>query len=295
MKNDYASALTGIVTRARKNNPPAEGDIIIDGLRYCKVCKKPKETRINFHFGDGTKETVVPIICDCKKREMEVEKKAEEYRTELARIAKLKESSLMSSKLKDASFAAYTQRPENAKAYKIARNYCDKFYGTESEPGMYERNQGLLFYGPVGTGKSYTAACIANNLLNRGISVVMTSFVKILQAIQSGRMDESEYIHILNTARLLIIDDLGTERNTDYALEKVYNIIDSRVREDKPLILTTNLTLKELAEPPDIRYGRIYDRIFEVCYPVQVTGLSFRRVEALQRQSQMKAFVEEWK
>lgn len=80
----------------------------------------------------------------------------------------------------------------------------------------------------------------------------MTSFVKILQNIQ--KQDEAEYIAMLNSAKLLILDDLGTGRNTDYALEKVYNIIDSCSRVSKPMVLTTNLSLDEMMDATDIRY-----------------------------------------
>ena len=119
----------------------------------------------------------------------------------------------------------------------------------------------------------------------------MTSFVKILQDIQ-GNVKESDYIQILNSASLLIIDDLGAERNTDYALEKVYNVIDSRVRTNKPMILTTNLTLNEMLQCTDIRYKRVYDRIFETCYPVEMPGESFRQLEAADRFDRMKQFLE---
>lgn len=156
---------------------------------------------------------------------------------------------------------------------------------------MKEKNQGLLLYGPVGTGKSYTAACIANALMEQSVTVVMTSFVKILQDIQSVG-NEANYIQILNSASLLIIDDLGAERNTDYALEKVYNIIDSRSRTDKPMILTTNLELSDMLECTDIRYKRVYDRIFETCYPVEMKGKSFREIEAAQRFEEMQKFLE---
>ena len=97
---------------------------------------------------------------------------------------------------------------DNQKIYNLAGNYVKRF------DEMYEKRQGLLFWGTVGTGKSYTAACIANELLDQMIPVVMTSFVKILQNIQ--KQDEAEYIAMLNSAKLLILDDLGTERNTDY-------------------------------------------------------------------------------
>ena len=60
---------------------------------------------------------------------------------------------------------------------------------------------------------------------------------------------------------LLIIDDFGMERGTEYALEQVYNIVDSRYRSQKPLIVTTNLPLNEIRHPQDTAHARIYDRI----------------------------------
>lgn len=96
----------------------------------------------------------------------------------------------------------------------------------------------------------------------------------------------------MNSASLVILDDLGAERNTDYALEIVYNVIDSRYRSRKPMIITTNLTLSEMQNPPDIRYSRIYDRIFEVCYPVEFTGKSLRMKEAASRFDDMKSLLE---
>ena len=168
----------------------------------------------------------------------------------------------------------------------MAKKYAEKF------PEMYRKNQGLLLYGPVGTGKSFTAACIGNYLLNNAKSVIMTSFVKILQDIWENTK-EAEYITILNSASLLIIDDLGTERETDYALEKVYNIIDSRVRANKPMIITSNLELNDMMNCDDIRKKRIYDRILECCYPVYVGGKSFRMMKAAQRFDEMKCFLEE--
>ena len=175
----------------------------------------------------------------------------------------------------------------NQKIYNLAGNYVKRF------DEMYEKRQGLLFWGTVGTGKSYTAACIANELLNQMIPVVMTSFVKILQNIQGNPDEEERIMAGLNAAKLLIIDDLGAERSTDYALEKVYNIIDSRYLSGKPLILTTNMTLKDMQESEDIRYRRIYDRIFEMCFPVRFAGRSWREKAASKRFDAMKNLMEE--
>ena len=116
----------------------------------------------------------------------------------------------------------------------------------------------------------------------------MTSLVKLLELIQGGEEKETDILARLNSAKLVIFDDLGAERNTDYALEKIYNIVDSRYRRQKPMIFTTNLTVAEMQEETDIRYSRIYDRVFEVCYPMQFIGQSWRMKTASRRFDEME-------
>lgn len=258
-----------------------DGDYIgKDGLLYCGVCRTKKQTRLPASDFTGGREIIVPCICKCKVEE-------EKKRQEMQRLERLKASSLMDAKLKAARLDGYQVDGDNQKIYNLAGNYVKRF------DEMCEKRQGLLFWGTVGTGKSYTAACIANELLNQMIPVVMTSFVKILQNIQGNPDEEERIMAGLNTAKLLIIDDLGAERSTDYALEKVYNIIDSRYLSGKPLILTTNMTLKDMQESEDIRYRRIYDRIFEMCFPVRFAGRSWREKAASKRFDAMKNLMEE--
>lgn len=261
----------------------AEGDHIgEDGLVYCGKCGSRKQLRVKF----GDKTHVVRCVCKCESKELEEKKKQEEYEEQMRRINRLKEASMMDKKYREVTFDKYEVREENKKVFEMAKKYVDRFQD------MYKKNQGLLLYGPVGTGKSFTAACIGNYLLNNAKPVIMTSFVKILQDIWENDR-EAEYITILNSASLLIVDDLGTERETDYALEKVYNIIDSRVRANKPMIITSNLELNDMMECEDIRKKRIYDRILECCYPMYVGGKSFRMMKAAQRFDEMKDFLEE--
>lgn len=261
----------------------AEGDHIgEDGLVYCGKCGSRKQLRVKF----GDKTHVVRCVCKCESKELEEKKRQEEYEEQMRRINRLKEASMMDKKYREVTFDKYEVREENKKVFEMAKKYADRFQD------MYKKNQGLLLYGPVGTGKSFTAACIGNYLLNNAKPVIMTSFVKILQDIWENDR-EAEYITILNSASLLIVDDLGTERETDYALEKVYNIIDSRVRANKPMIITSNLELNDMMECEDIRKKRIYDRILECCYPMYVGGKSFRMMKAAQRFDEMKDFLEE--
>ena len=261
----------------------AEGDHIgEDGLVYCGKCGSRKQLRVKF----GDKTQVVRCVCKCESKELEEKKKQEEYEEQMRRINRLKEASMMDKKYREVTFDKYEVREENKKVFEMAKKYVDRFQD------MYKKNQGLLLYGPVGTGKSFTAACIGNYLLDNAKPVIMTSFVKILQDIWENDR-EAEYITILNSASLLIVDDLGTERETDYALEKVYNIIDSRVRANKPMIITSNLELNDIMECEDIRKKRIYDRILECCYPMYVGGKSFRMMKAAQRFDEMKDFLED--
>ena len=137
----------------------------------------------------------------------------------------------------------------------------------------------------------YNPNSSANELLDRRTSVVMTSFIKILKEVGTFD-DDNGKIEKMNQSKLLIIDDLGAERGTDYSLERVYDIIDSRYRSNKPIILTTNLTMEQMKNCEDIRYNRIYDRIFEMCYPVKVSGLSWRKREAASRYAATKQILE---
>lgn len=173
-----------------------EGDYIgKDGLLYCGVCRTKKQTRLPASDFTGGREIIVPCICKCKVEENKRKEEEEKKRQEMQRLERLKASSLMDAKLKAARLDGYQVDGDNQKIYNLAGNYVKRF------DEMYEKRQGLLFWGTVGTGKSYTAACIANELLDQMIPVVMTSFVKILQNIQ-GNPDEEEKLQPLDCSML---------------------------------------------------------------------------------------------
>ena len=271
MDSDITKAVIKAATAAQAEKN--QEDYYKDGILFCGKCHTNKEKKIQL----AGECVTVRCVCKCESEERERIQKQKEYEEEMRRIERLRVASLMDAKLEAATLKTFTIKEDNKKLYTIVKNYVENF------DTFYKSNRGLLFWGSVGTGKSYAAACIANELLNRRIPVVITSFVKVLQVIQNNTENETEFVNRLCAARLLIIDDLGTERNTDYALEKVYNVIDSRYRTGKPLILTTNLNLQDMQMTQDIRYQRIYDRIFEMCHPVMVNGTSWRIEQAKER------------
>ena len=139
------------------------------------------------------------------------------------------------------------------------------------------KNIGLLLFGDVGTGKSFLAGCIANALLEQDVPVLMTNFPTILNRMTGlFGSERADFLASLNAYDLLILDDLGAERGTEYALEQVFAVIDARYRSRKPLVVTTNLTLDALKHPDDLSHARIYDRILEICAPILFGGENLR-------------------
>lgn len=192
---------------------------------------------------------------------------------EFERIQRL--NMLKSLCFEDHALYSWTFEKDNGKnpVMKVAKDYVSKWSDFAS------KNAGLVIWGDVGTGKTFFAACIANALVEQNVSVKMTNFSTILNDL-FAESDKNKYLDRLNKHSLLIIDDLGIERGTEYALEQVYNVIDTRYKSGKPLIVTTNLTLDELKFPTDIPHKRIYDRVLGMCVPVMFNGMNFRKEEA---------------
>lgn len=289
-----SGALGGLMAQAQRASQPENGDYYdSEGFLVCGKCHTRRQVEVNMPdlkavpFDPKKKVRVkMPVSCRCRAERRYQEEQMLQQDKDMRAMEALKRQSLMDERLRDVSFDSFRKTNDNAYNLKLCLRYANHF------DEMLAKNQGLLFYGGVGTGKTFAAACIANHLLNQRIPVIMTSFVKLLESMQGFSEDDSALIARLNRAKLLIIDDLGAERSTDYALEKVYDIVDSRYRAKLPIILTTNLSMTELKESTDIRYTRIYDRIFEMCYPMQFKGQSWRKVEAARRFDAMKNFLE---
>ena len=194
--------------------------------------------------------------------------------------------------MQDASLRQFTFandtgiNPEMQKAHSYVEHW----------PEMKATATGLLLWGNVGTGKSFFAGCIANALLDQGVPVLMTNFSRILNALTGMFSDDrNKYIDSLNHYSLLIIDDLGMERGTEYALEQVFNVIDARLRSNLPLIVTTNLTLDELKHPADLAHERIYSRVLERCIPLKINNQNIRQMKAQENFTRTKQLLSDTK
>ena len=238
-----------------------------DGLIHCDVCHERRQTVVKRFRLPGYFIPRCPCSCQIEEERQRKEKQAQRDRME--RIKRRRAHGL-----RDKSLHAYTFDHDNGSNPVMEKSRAYVHNWKEA----YRNNTGLLLFGDVGTGKSFFAGCIANALLDQDVPVLMTSFPTILNQLTGVYPEERvDFINSLNGYDLLIIDDLGVERSTEFAMEQMFEVIDKRYRSGKPMIITTNLTLEQLRNPPDLAHARIYERILERCAPILFSGENFRK------------------
>ena len=231
---------------------PIEGCTLVDGLNICNTCGKPRSKRIVL----DDKEYIVPVMCPCEVAEDERREREQRAIAQRRRVAELRRRGMMDDKYLQHRFAVDEQRKSIAS--KVARKYVTKWDEFKRD------NIGLMFTGTFGTGKTFYAACIANALIDQGVPVIMTSLPTVLNKL-TGSFEKQDIIDELTAADLLILDDYGTERKTDFAMEQVFALIDQRYRSNRPLIITTNLEKSDLENAPTMDEQRINERILAIC------------------------------
>lgn len=272
--NSIGNTIRGIIQVAQTSNNIIEGDYLgEDGLYYCGKCNTRKQTVVNL-LGE---DRLVPCICKCKKEELEAEKEADKQREQFNKVMRLRNTGFPEKAMREWTFE--NDDGSNPKLTNAMKNYVEHFDTFKAE------GKGLLLFGTVGTGKTYLAACVANELINRGIPCLVTNFARISNEVQGMFEGKQKYYDNLNAFPLLVIDDLNAERNTEYMREIVFNVIDSRCRANLPIIITTNLSRDELLNPQDLSYQRIFSRLFEMCTPIEVSGKD-RRQQTLREDTQ---------
>lgn len=259
--------------------PMAEGDYLSeDGIIYCGVCHTPKQKHSDTPPYAGM---LLPAICDCEQARREQAKAEAAERKHLETVDRLRRNCFTDPVMRTWTFESISgSSPQTERARQYVQHWEEDL----------EKNIGLLLWGGVGTGKSYLAGCIANALIEQEVPVRMTNFGLILNDLMDRRDGRNEYIHQLCRYPLLILDDFGMERDTDFALEQMLVLIDSRYRSRKPLIVTTNLNLDEIRNPADRDHARIYSRVLEMFVPVMVGGTDRRKALAREKMDTLRGY-----
>lgn len=152
--------------------------------------------------------------------------------------------------------------------YKYAKNF-DKNDG-----------DGIILMGGAGTGKTHLASAIANYLMHESlVPVKFGTFANLLDKMKLAFHTDKDVVNQLSNVSILIIDDLGKEKYTEWAQQVLFQVIDNRYNNELPIIITTNLTPGELRE----RFGEpIISRLMEMCYGIAMNGENYRYEKAIQ-------------
>lgn len=247
-----------------------------DGLIHCGVCGEPKQARVARPKIMGQQlDKTFPIQCACERAATEKAIKEAEERERAAKVDKARADCFPYK-----SMWADTMENDDGKnpdVTEMCRKYAENFQRFK------QAGAGLMFYGPVGTGKTYHAASIANALIDRGERGLFTSLSTL-----GGRM-QADYgnakagvLKELTGYDFVVLDDLGIERTTPTMNENAYQIVNALYQSGTVMIFTTNNDARAMQDEKEPDRVRIYSRIFEVCKPVAVTGGDRRRGKARQ-------------
>lgn len=281
------------------NEPEAEGFNPPDPVP-CEYCGKLRHTKGYKLSNLIMWQTSGPEPCDCPEAMADQEREkarreaieAEIMRT---RVAEITGASGMSARFLRRTFEAFQPTAENQRGLRVCKQYADNFRDKQPEHNPDPGRNGLFITGPMGTGKTHLAAAIANQLMREGTAVICMTMIDLLERIRQTyekhkpllpygavEVSEAKLLHKYKTVPLLIIDDMGKEPATKWAVSKIYAIINARYEAYLPTIITTNYTDSELVRrltPEDgdpTTAAATIDRLREMCAAIVTTGDSWR-------------------
>lgn len=246
----------------------------------CPYCGNPLG-RLRVPVADKG-EQWISVPCSCPDSIQASQERLEAYRREtyeaerqawaLERVSRIREASGLNARFAGRRFETYdAQTPEQQKALATAKHYAERWDELKGS------GKGLWFAGTVGTGKTHLSAAIANDLLDRGIAVRFVVVADLLTELREGQHAELSPIWKYRKAPLLILDDMGKERLTEWGAEQLFTIINGRYEANLPTIYTTNASREEIAEHLGPRAPAILSRINETCAILRMSWADHRR------------------
>ncbi|MEM6792553.1 MAG: ATP-binding protein [Acidobacteriota bacterium] len=187
-----------------------------------------------------------------------------------------------------------TANPDEAVAAQLlrARNVSQRYLDSFLDPETGFRRSGLLYIGPPGVGKTHLATSVLVALIERyGISGRFVDFSTLLHQIQStfdtGREEtKSSILAPVIGAEVLVLDELGAQKPTEWVMDVLYLIMNTRYTEGRPTIFTTNYRLEDPrarrgAKATELLSHRIsaalLSRLYEMAHPLELDGPDYRR------------------
>lgn len=260
----------------------------------CEYCKNKLHRKIIEWELYGTKRVITLDYerCKCKdaqkywneydlkkSRIIEEEKKLELMQEFSRKVEKIIKNSKMSKRNLSYKFDNFEINNSNKKVFNNLKNYSEKLVSNIEK-------KGLILVGNNGVGKTHLACSIANKFIENGIPVIYGTLINLLAELRNSyeidnNISEMEIIKLYENVDLLIVDDLGKEKPSEWGLEKLFTIINSRYENNLPVIITTNYNhnslVKRLSINEEIETAKsIISRLYEMCYLVKIDDIDHR-------------------
>lgn len=252
-------------------------EVIHKKLKQCEYCGRELiPIGLDYLYANFSPDNIEYERCTCKKaQEYWEEKNKQDY--EIAKrkhfrevINKIYKQNYIGMKFQNLNFENFNSNSENELAIAIAKDYVNKNITSENA-------NGLIIMSESGVGKTHLAASIANKLIENDKIVLMGRLTTLLDMIKETFKDntksENELIELYSNVDMIIVDDLGTEKISNWALEKLYTIIENRNENRLPIIITTRFDRQGLIErfsqsQDEQLVDGIISKLYQMCYGV---------------------------
>lgn len=236
-------------------------------VERCPKCGCPTHVWL---YDPLTKRTDFIVPCKCDRDKQERDRIRNERSIRSSNADKARDECFPFKAFKRMNFANDDRRIESVS--NTCRSYAEDLEGARDE------NSGLMLYGPTGSGKTFYAACIANEAISQGFKVKFARAVDIANDMDANfKKDRSRIIHEMTGYDFVVIDDFGFEAGSRWQLEHLASLIDALTMEEVTLIITTNLSKKAMESETDRSLAPMYSRIFGCTQAVELTAKDRRR------------------
>ena len=257
-------------------------EVIHKKLKKCEYCgRELTPIGLDYLYANFSPDNIEYERCTCKKaQEYWKEKDKKDYEITKRKhfrevINKIYKQNYIGMKFQNLNFENFNSNSENELAIAIAKDYVNKNITSEN-------TNGLIIMGESGVGKTHLAASIANKLIENDKIVLMERLTTLLDMIKETFKDntksENELVDLYSNVDMIIIDDLGTEKISNWALEKLYSIIENRNENMLPIIITTRFDKQGLIErfsqsQDEQLADAIISKLYQMCYGVTLKSM----------------------
>ena len=257
-------------------------EVIHNRFKRCEFCgKELQPIGFDYLYVNISEDSIEYERCNCNKskdywKEIDHKEYEQQKRNRIRNIINtIYKQNYIGRKLQEMNLENFYFDSSNKYVLDVVNDYINKNKDTM-------KSDSLIIMGKSGVGKTHLAAAIANKLIENDKIVLMKRLTNLLERIretyESNTNSENELIEIYSNADMLIIDDLGTEKISNWALEKLYTIIQNRYENGLPIIITTRFNKQGLIErfsyskDPDL-VDAIISKLYQMCFGIKLKSM----------------------